>query len=692
MEDTHINLYIKEKLTSLKGIGKKRAELFEKLNIYTIEDLINHFPRDYEDRRNMKNINEIFHGEKYTIRGIIITSVSEYTTTNKLKILSFKIKDQTGMLKIVFYNRQYLKNNFKKGDYLIFYGYVKQGKEGLEIHNPVYEDYNDKDNLCKIVPIYPSTEKLSQNLIRRTIEDIMPMINNFIPEYLPEDILKRNKLISLPDAYSQIHIPFKNEDIETAKKRLIFDEIFILEVSLFIIKSRKIIKNAAISFKKSRNIDVFIAQLDFILTDAQKRVIDEVVLDMEKDITMNRLIQGDVGSGKTVVAGAAIMNAFSNDYQSVLMAPTEILARQHYITLNKLYKNFNINIGLLISGIKKNDKDVLLHDISIGKINVVVGTHAIIQKNVVFSKLGLVITDEQHRFGVKQRKLLSDKGNNPDVLVMTATPIPRTLSLIIFGDLDISIIDELPPGRQIIDTHIIDESKRERLYGFIRKNVKAGRQVYYVLPLVEESDSLDLNSVEETFKIFKSKVFKELNVGIIHGKMKDFEKEETMNLFINKGIDILVSTTVIEVGVDIPNVNLIVVENAERFGLSQLHQLRGRVGRGEHKSFCILLLNSKSQKSKKRMEIIKSNTDGYKISNYDLEQRGPGEFFGFKQHGLPEFKIANMSDDIKILEMAQYEAKKIIENGIDFSNGTNYLLKKKIDDYIDKIYKDIELN
>jgi ATP-dependent DNA helicase RecG len=652
---------------------------------------LQHYPFRYEDRRNIKNINEIEIDTANAVTGMVTTEISEYKTRNQKSIISFRIKDATGYLKVVFFNQQYIKDKIEKHSVYIFYGHIKRGLKGLEIINPVFAPFEEKDKICKIVPIYRSTENLSQNIIRKTMQGILPLINSFVDDYLSDDMIRRNNLIGLADAYRHIHFPAEQTDIEKAKRRLVFDEIFILEASMYLIRKKQNRLTNAIVFSKSKEVEKFINNLPFELTKAQKRVVNEILSDMEKPAIMNRLVQGDVGSGKTVVAATAILNAAANNYQSALMVPTEILAKQHIKSLESFLSGFGIKVKLLVSGIKKSVKEEILKELENGEIDVVVGTHAVIQEKVKFKNLGLIITDEQHRFGVKQRKILSLKGEYPDTLVMTATPIPRTLSLIIYGDLEISIIDEMPPGREKIDTHIINEDKKNRMHEFIRKNVNEGRQVYYVLPLIDESEALGLASVMETYEEFTDNVFKDLKVGLLHGKMKDTEKEEIMELFSGGDIDLLVSTTVIEVGVDVKNANIMVIENAERFGLAQLHQLRGRVGRGQYKSYCILILCSKVGKARRRMEVMRNINDGFEIARYDLKERGPGEFFGLRQHGLPEFKIANLSEDINILEDAKKEAGSFITD-------EQYKLDEykdafiKIKEYIKKMQDSIELN
>ena len=530
-----------------------------------------------------------------------------------------------------------------------------------------------------IVPVYPSTKGLTQNIIRSSIKAALELTDGKFEEVLPEWIKKEYSLLGLDYSISNIHFPKSNDDFIKARYRLVFEELFLLQLALLSVKNTLRKNKKAIKFQKNREkIEEFIKNIGFNLTNAQRKVFDEIEKDMESDKVMNRLVQGDVGSGKTIVAIIALYKAVINGYQGALMVPTEILARQHFETIHSLFLKEGIKVDLLVGSQTAKEKKNILKDIEEGKTDVVIGTHAIIQDSVKFLRLGLVITDEQHRFGVRQRAVLSNKGNNPDMIVMTATPIPRTLALILYGDLDISIIDELPPGRKPVETYVVDNSMRKRINNFIRKKVLEGRQVYIVCPLIEESDSVDLKSAEKLAEKIKKDDFKDLNVGLIHGKMSGKDKENVMESFLKGEIDILVSTTVIEVGVNVPNAAVMVIENSERFGLSQLHQLRGRVGRSVHKSYCILYNEGKNKVAKERMKVMEKNSDGYIISRKDLEIRGPGEFFGTRQHGIPQLKIANLYNDMDILKKAQTAALDLIKKDQDFTMKEHFLLKKKI--------------
>ncbi|MGL5695054.1 MAG: ATP-dependent DNA helicase RecG, partial [Peptostreptococcaceae bacterium] len=513
-----------------------------------------------------------------------------------------------------------------------------------------------------------------------------------IKEYLTKRIIDKYKLCSIDYAIRNIHSPQNKESFKIALYRIIFEEFLILQLGLFMFKNG-VTEVEGIKFKENENLKNITHSLPFKLTKAQDRALNEIIEDMESNKVMNRLVQGDVGSGKTVVALLSLANCVLNGYQGALMAPTEILAEQHYISLTETLKGFGMNVELLVGSLTKKQKEKVLEKVKNKEIDILIGTHALIEDKVEFANLGIVITDEQHRFGVRQRGKLSDKGNNPDVLVMTATPIPRTLALILYGDLDISIIDELPPGRQPIDTIAVSKDKRDEAYNsLVRSEVEKGRQVYIVCPLVEESESIEAKAAVELVDELKQEYFSDLRVGLLHGKMKASEKDEIMKSFKNKELDILVSTTVIEVGVNVPNATLMIIENAERFGLAQLHQLRGRVGRGKHKSYCILIYASKSEVCRQRMAIMEETNDGFKISEKDLEIRGPGEFFGTRQHGLPELKIANIFKHMKILKIAQQEARYIMGEDHNLIAYENRLLKNEILDKFEHIAREISLN
>mgnify|MGYP000565819629 FL=1 len=685
---------LKMDVQKVKGVGQARAKHLHKLGIYSVEDIITYYPRDYEDRSRLKKIGELEDGESCAFEGIIASRVTEHRFRKGLTMYKVLIKDETGAITATWFNQHYIAKVLRPGERYIFFGKISGKYRNLEVQNPVYEKLEDgrAKNVLKIVPVYPSTADLSQNTIRGVISKALELVDGKLTEFLPEKTLREYRLSEINYSVQQIHFPRSEEDFKNARYRLVFEELFILQLCLLSVKKAFENNNKGIEFSKVPEMEDFIKSLPFKLTDAQRKVFEEIERDMESSNVMNRLVQGDVGSGKTVVAAMALFKAVRNGYQGALMVPTAILAEQHYQLISSLMEPFGINTALLTGNQTKKQKNEILDGIRSGKIDILIGTHALIEDNIEFMKLGLVITDEQHRFGVRQRALLSKKGEAPDVIVMTATPIPRTLALILYGDLDISIIDELPPGRKPVKTYAVDESMRDRINGFIRKEVSEGRQVYIVCPLVEESSEIEAKSAVQHAKDIAEKDFRDLRVGLLHGKMKSKEKEEVMKKFVDGEIDILVSTTVIEVGVNVPNASIMVVENAERFGLAQLHQLRGRVGRGKHQSYCILYSDGKSHVCRERMKIMQKTNDGFLISEKDLELRGPGEFFGTRQHGIPELKIANLYKDIDILKKAQEAALKLISEDRNLEKEENYGLKLKMLEILNEKLYNITMN
>lgn len=676
----------------VKGIGPKRAEKLNKLNIFTLKDLLYYFPRQFEDRNNLKKIIQLENEEKATIK-VVIVGVSTSSPRKGLSITKVDVRDETGYAKLVFFNQQYVKNAFKPGDTILVFGKVKKEFKKIEISSCEVEYLtNSPKNTCKIMPIYPLTYGVSNKDIIGIIKNVLSDESLVIKEYMPKHIIDKYKLCSIDYAIRNLHNPISKESLKIALYRIVFEEFLILQLGLFLFKNG-VEESDGIKFEENKKLDDVLTSLPFKLTKAQNRALNEIIEDMQCNKAMNRLVQGDVGSGKTVVALLSLAHCVFNGFQGALMAPTEILAEQHYISLTETLKPFGINIELLVGSLTKKQKESVLEKTKNKEVDILIGTHALIEDKVEFNNLGLVITDEQHRFGVRQRSKLSEKGENPDILVMTATPIPRTLALILYGDLDISIIDELPPGRQPIETIAIDKSKRDRAYNsLVRKEVEKGRQVYIVCPLVEESEAIEAKAAVDLVEELKLEYFSDLKVGLLHGKMKPSEKDLIMKSFKNREIDILVSTTVIEVGVNVPNATLMIIENAERFGLAQLHQLRGRVGRGSHKSYCILIYASKSEVCKQRMSIMEETNDGFKISEKDLEIRGPGEFFGTRQHGLPELKVANIFKHMKILKLAQQEARYIVSEDRKLQNYENQLIKKEIMNKFEDSIKEISLN
>lgn len=669
---------INTNLQYLKGVGPARVEILNKLGLFTIEDIIEYFPRTYEDRGVYKKISELIDGETATFRAVISSSLNENRVRRNMTIIKAIAKDETGTVILTWFNQPYIKNQLKVGEEYTFYGKIKNTLGRIEVQSPVFEDINKIKNIGRIIPIYPLTNGITQNVFRAIVENAMSATKGQYQEVLPEWVRKENGLVDIDYAIKNIHFPEKLHDFEKARYRIAFEELLIMQLGLLRFKEEGNETFLGITFDKDEKIEELLSSLPYRLTNAQMRVWEEIDSDMKSNKSMNRLVQGDVGSGKTVVATLAMFKAVRNGYQAALMAPTSILARQHYEGISKMLEPFGINVELLTGDVTKKKKSTILERLKTGEIDILIGTHALIEENVEFKNIGLVITDEQHRFGVRQRKILSSKGQSVDTLVMTATPIPRTLAIILYGDLDISIIDELPPGRQKIDTFAVRRNMEERVNNFIKKEIDAGRQAYIVCPLVEESEEMDgVKSVTEQLEYYKM-IFSDYKVEMLHGKMRPKEKDEIMMRFKNGEINILISTTVIEVGVDVPNSTLMIIENAERFGLAQLHQLRGRVGRGKFKSYCILKYDSKSDVVQKRMDIMQKTNDGFVISEKDLELRGPGDFFGTKQHGIPEFKVANLFVDVPILKKAQQVANTILKQDPELQLEENYILKQKI--------------
>ncbi len=644
----------------LKGVGPRIYSLLNRLNIHTIEDLLYFFPRDYEDRSCFAKIRDLQLNKIQTIQGKIVSADLRQVRKN-LSLFKVRVSDGTGSINIIYFNQKYLEKVLVQDKTCIFSGLV-ENKMGLQIGSASYEFLSgDEDDLLhtgRIVPMYPLTEGVSQRLIRRCIKNVLDLYLDKVSENLSPELHAKYGLIPKNKALLNIHFPCSYELKDKARHRLIFEEFFILQTGIAIKKSKEdILKHGVICKPKGRLTDNFLSSLPFELTGAQKRVIKEISLEMCSPNMMHRLVQGDVGSGKTIVAVYALLLSVQSGYQAVLMAPTEILAEQHFIVLGNLLKGLavDVKIGLLVGGKSKKEKNILVDAIKNKEIDIVVGTHALLEDDVVFNNLGLVIIDEQHKFGVMQRARLRAKAKNPDMLIMTATPIPRTMTMTVYGDLDVSIIDEMPKGRKPIKTYHIRESKKNDMCEFVRKQLNEGRQAYFVYPLVEDSEKIDLKSAVK-FKEHLSEIFSEFKVALLHGKMASKEKDELMHAFKQRQYDILVATTVIEVGIDVSNASIIVVEDANRFGLAQLHQLRGRVGRGEYQSYCILVAEPKTQESRQRMKVMTSTNDGFKIAEEDLIIRGPGEIFGFKQHGIPELRIGSFIEDYKIMDLARKEA------------------------------------
>ena len=647
----------------LKGVGPKKAALLKKLGIEEVRDLLQHYPRRYEDRKNLKPISQVVIGETQTIQGEILAT--SLIRKKGLSIFKAGVGDESGVIYAIWYNQPYLKKALPKGKEVVLSGKVEMGYGQLQIRVSEYEvmagNEEDQVHTKRIVPIYPLTEDLYPRFLRSLMKRTVDQYVSSLTDLLPSEIRRKNNLPGFSESMQAIHFPSELSEIAEARRRLVFEEFFYLQLALALKKKDLETREKGIKYKVSGNLEKKLrALLPFKLTKSQEEVIKEIKEDMQRPRPMNRLLQGDVGSGKTVVALISLLVAVENGYQVALMAPTEILAEQHYLTLHNFLSQLGVEAELLIGNLRGKERKEALRKIREGKCRVIIGTHAIIQERVNFARLGLAIIDEQHLFGVVQRKVLREKGLNADVLVMTATPIPRTLALTLYGELNISVISELPPGRAPLETRWVGEGERQRIYLFLHKRIKEGRQAYLVYPLIEESEKLELKAAREMFEKFRKKIFPDLRLGLIHGRMKGEEKEEVMKKFKAGKLDILVATTVIGVGIDVPNASVMLIEHAERFGLSQLHQLRGRVGRGPHKSHCILMAEAKSEEARERMKVMAASNDGFFIAEKDLELRGPGEFFGTRQHGMPELKIANILKDAPLLELARKEAFALI--------------------------------
>ncbi len=646
----------------IKGIGEKKAQALNKLGVFSLRDLVSFFPRKYEDRSETKPIALTCDGESVCVEAMVADTPRLTRVRRGLDLVKLRAVDDSGVLDITYFNMPYAKDNLHRGESYVFYGKVEANGPRRSMINPVAEKAEGERKVTgRIVPVYRVAQGLSQRVMQQAVRQGLDACLSELPDVLPHSVRERNRLAQTAYAFENIHFPADFEALELARRRLIFEELFVLACALGRMRGERS-RESGIRMDKS-DLDRFWSALPFAPTGAQRRAVEEALRDMDSGAVMNRLVQGDVGSGKTLVAAALIWHCAENGYMSAFMAPTEILADQHYHTLTELLMPLGLRVGKLTGAMTAKEKRVVREQLKAGELDLVIGTHALFSADVEYEKLGLVVTDEQHRFGVGQRSALIGKGQKPHVLVMSATPIPRTLALIIYGDLDVSIIDELPPGRQKVDTFAVDESYRARLNGFIRKLVGEGRQVFVVCPMVEENDDLPqkLKSAEEHAQELQ-KEFPDLRVACVHGKMKPKDKESVMASMVAGETDILVATTVIEVGVDVPNAALIVVENAERFGLSQLHQLRGRVGRGQHKSWCILVSDNDGEENRARLGIMTKTNDGFKISEEDLRLRGPGDFFGSRQHGLPEMHVADLGADVNVLQKAQQEATLLLAN------------------------------
>lgn len=673
-------------LKDIKGIGEKKLALLNKLGIFTVNNLLEYFPYSYIDTTKFKKISEITEEGTYSYR-LKIISLMENRKKKNIRVTKFLAMDEEmNYCTIVYFNNIFISKNLKINNVYEMYGRAKLLGKNVEIQSPTMQ--NKVNIIGSVIPQYHLCKGISNLDLVKIIQNLLKK-NSYFEEKLPSNILNELNLESYDNAIRNIHFPKDNESFIRAKRRLAFDEIFYFQLSMKKFKKKN---NDAISFKIKNETLEFINSLSFKLTNSQNKVLEDIFNDMSSDRQMNRLIQGDVGCGKTIVSFIAMFNVVKNGFQSVLMAPTEILARQHFENAIELFEKYNIKVELLVGSLKESEKKTIREKIENGQVDIIIGTHAVFQEKVVYKNLGFVITDEQHRFGVKQRLLLSKKSKNPDILVMSATPIPRTVGLVMFCDLDISTIDELPSGRGKVNTYFVDESYEDRYMNFIKKHISEGRQAYIVCPLVDESDTLELQSVINLYDRLKERYFQDVEIEFIHGKIKPVDKDRIMKNFENGKIKVLVATTVIEVGINVPNSNIMVIYNAERFGLSQLHQLRGRIGRGNYESFCILVSNNKSANVKKRMDIMCSSNDGFYISEQDFLLRGYGDILGYRQSGEARFKILNIQKDYELLKLAIKYVDKLLRDDFNFEKEENQVVKRNVDEFIKNLSENIIMN
>jgi len=678
---------LKTQVQMLKGIGPKKAVRLSNIGIEKIGDVLEFYPRTYIDKRKIFSFADVTDELTGTFICHVVSSTTTRSFGRKKAMMKVAVEDDSQKAELVFFNAVYLKDKFQVGTRLIIFGEAKRQNGRVSFIHPEYgeEGVVNAKEFLRITPVYPLTQGISQKDMIGLVKQTLPLALPEIEETLPELVLDQQNLINLGMAIRNIHFPDDDGKLMMAKKRLIFEELFNLQIGLIYLK-KEFSQEKGIQMQPHEAVAGFESSLPFVLTDAQMKTWNQVQSDMTSERTMNRLVQGDVGSGKTIVAVLAMYLASLNGFQCAMMAPTEILAEQHYESVKELLEPLGVCVTLLKG--QSKDKKSVLKSIESGESRVVIGTHALIQKDVVFHNLGLVITDEQHRFGVRQRNVLAEKGQSPDVLIMSATPIPRTLSLILYGDVEVSVIDELPAGRKEIKTHFIPQKKYSDMYTFVRNEIKSGRQAYFVCPLVEDSDVLDIESAESLYERLSKQVFPKLRVGLVHGRMKAQEKDKTMRSFSEGKIDILVSTTVIEVGINVPNASIMVIQNTERFGLSQLHQLRGRVGRGKWQSYCFLASEKPGKVAKERISTLVQTNDGFEIADKDLELRGPGELLGIRQHGIPELKLANLSKHGDILEVAQSTAINIMRT---YAKGDDPHVDKIVKRVTDKLFEDFSI-
>ena len=652
--------------TCLKGVGAKKAEKLERLGIKTLGDVLYHFPRDYEDRRYPVPISQLEVGRVQLVCGFVKDIYKSPYRRGK-QLTKITITDGESQMGIVYFNAPYVANNLQRGEEYYFYGRVSENRGAKQMAHPEFAK-----GVEGIIPVYPLTKGITQGDIRKYQREAIKYVDE-VTDFMPPSIIREKDLCPIKEAMVNIHFPEDEGALNEARKRIIYDELFLMQIGLLMMK-----KGGGEGSSFPASTDDFVNSLPYDLTGAQKRAVSEIERDMESHMAMNRLLQGDVGSGKTAVAETAMYKAVKSGAQAAFMAPTDLLVKQHYENMSRDFEKHGISVGCLTGHMKTSEKNEVLEKLADGTIEIVVGTHALIQDGVEFENLGLVITDEQHRFGVNQRMNLKSKGSSPDILVMTATPIPRTLAVVIYGDMDVSVIDELPPGRQPIITKYYGEERRRAIYERLNSQLDAGRQVYVVCPLIDESESIDARSATEVYEELQ-KLYRGRRVALLHGEMKQEEKDHVMNRFGAGEIDVLVSTVVIEVGIDVSNATVMIIENAERFGLAQMHQLRGRVGRGSEQSYCMLILGSKGEIALERAKVLSESTDGFYISERDLDLRGPGEVFGTRQHGIPDTHLADMVRHIDIMEELRVNAMELLEKDPRLKSPENANLRERVE-------------
>lgn len=663
----------------LKGVGPRRSTLLKRLGINTVKDLLYHFPRDYQDRTQIKPPHACLHGEQVTMQGKVV-EVQELNPRPGLSILKAKLQSEGGTFYALWFNQPYLVKQIPEGSQLLVYGKAERRFGELQVQVIDYELLDGKAASREgIVPVYPLTEQLSQRFMRSLIKFALEQWADHVEDFLPLTVRKKFSLPALPTALRQIHFPTSLNEAIRAKKRFIFEELFLLQMALALRRKKVSRQLKPHCYRHDGElVPRFLAQLPFSLTAGQKKAWEEIQADMAAPSPMNRLLQGDVGSGKTVVSTLALLRAVESGLQGALMVPTEILAEQHYLVLSRSLASLGVKVALLSGSLKKKERENLLRGLASGEIHLVVGTHALIQEDVQFNSLALVVIDEQHRFGVRQRAILQYKGHCPDVLVMTATPIPRTLALTLYGDLEVSVIEELPPGRRPVQTYVLSPAHLDRAYQLIKREVARGHQAYIVCPLVEESEKINVQAAVDLAKELSRGPLASCRIGLLHGRLKAAEREEVMEAFRRGDIQVLVATTVVEVGVDVPNATVMLILDAHRFGLAQLHQLRGRVGRGEAQSYCLLVSDSPTEEARYRLEAMATTTDGFALAEKDLQLRGPGEFTGTRQSGLPEFKVADLLRDWRALQLARQEALALVEQDPELKHPDHRALVREL--------------